>query len=415
MSKSLFRPEVLQTLQHPQYGETLPGLPGALKFCALGACVTFAGLAVLLWQGYYTRRITVTGYVTAAQSEVRVFSRNAGIITERFVSNGDIVNAGDPLFNLALDGGGAGFGQVSDSTLDSIGLQLATVDRQRAARVELHTTRMDRLAGERNSARERVSLLRQRVAAAEQKLAIAEIQHNRVVATVARGFLASVETERSNEALLAEQGLVMTLGLELAQARAAITKLQNERSETVKTHELALAELASHRQSVETQFVERRKRLFQSVIAPVGGRVSTASAGPGQRIGPELPAMTIVPTAVQYHVRLLLPGRALGFVAVGGLVRIRYEAFPYQRFGIQSGVIEQISPSYVLPRELDSPITVTEAVFPIKVALGKQSLQFNGQDFALTSGMRVEADIPKERRRLLEWLFEPLLGVIKRQ
>ena len=41
-------------------------------------------------------------------------------------------------------------------------------------------------------------------------------------------------------------------------------------------------------------------------------------------------------------------------------------------------------------------------------------LQVNGREQALAPGMQLEADVLLDRRRLIEWIFEPLLGLASR-
>jgi len=49
--------------------------------------------------------------------------------------------------------------------------------------------------------------------------------------------------------------------------------------------------------------------------------------------------------------------------------------------------------------------------FRVLVSLERQSLTVYGQQEPLRPGMAVEADILGERRRLYEWLFEPLYAL----
>jgi membrane fusion protein len=49
-----------------------------------------------------------------------------------------------------------------------------------------------------------------------------------------------------------------------------------------------------------------------------------------------------------------------------------------------------------------------EALYRIIVAVDAQAIETQGQRWALAPGMRVEADLLLEQRRLYEWLIEPL-------
>ena len=55
-----------------------------------------------------------------------------------------------------------------------------------------------------------------------------------------------------------------------------------------------------------------------------------------------------------------------------------------------------------------------EPLYRITVALDEQSVQAYGQTQPLAAGMQLDADVLLERRRLIEWIFEPLLSVAGR-
>ncbi len=55
-----------------------------------------------------------------------------------------------------------------------------------------------------------------------------------------------------------------------------------------------------------------------------------------------------------------------------------------------------------------------EPMYRITVQLQRQSVEAYGQDQTLSPGMLLEADVLLERRRLIEWIFEPLLSLAHR-
>ena len=52
-----------------------------------------------------------------------------------------------------------------------------------------------------------------------------------------------------------------------------------------------------------------------------------------------------------------------------------------------------------------------EPVFAITVRLKKQTVTAYGQGLPLQAGMRLDADILQETRRLYEWMLEPLYSI----
>ena len=52
-----------------------------------------------------------------------------------------------------------------------------------------------------------------------------------------------------------------------------------------------------------------------------------------------------------------------------------------------------------------------EPVYRITVSLASQSVAANGAAVPLQPGMTLEADVALERRRLFEWILDPLFAV----
>ncbi len=109
-----------------------------------------------------------------------------------------------------------------------------------------------------------------------------------------------------------------------------------------------------------------------------------------------------------------MPSRAIGSVHVGDAVRVRYQAFPSPRYGTFAGAITEISKTLLEPADLDGPITANEPVYRVTVALERQTVVIGGETWPLQAGMQLEADVPLVRRRLIEWVFEPVLSVVRK-
>jgi membrane fusion protein len=55
-----------------------------------------------------------------------------------------------------------------------------------------------------------------------------------------------------------------------------------------------------------------------------------------------------------------------------------------------------------------------EPVYPVKVAINAQTAKAYGEKVPLQPGMRLEADIQIESRRLIEWIFDPIYSLTGR-
>ncbi|MBF4406289.1 HlyD family secretion protein, partial [Vibrio anguillarum] len=101
------------------------------------------------------------------------------------------------------------------------------------------------------------------------------------------------------------------------------------------------------------------------------------------------------------EIELLLPTRSAGFIEIGNKVNVRFDAFPYQKFGFITGVISNIDKVVVLPSEKVLPIQLDEAMYRVRAKLNQQSIKAYGKKFPLKVGMIADADIILEKRALL--------------
>lgn len=107
----------------------------------------------------------------------------------------------------------------------------------------------------------------------------------------------------------------------------------------------------------------------------------------------------------------MLSSRAVGFIRPGQRVVLRYQSFPWQTFGQQYGTVKDISTSALSPQEI-STITgdsqVQEPMYQVKVAVDHQTVQAYGKEVSLRAGSGLEADFIVDKRRIYQWVLEPL-------
>jgi membrane fusion protein len=112
----------------------------------------------------------------------------------------------------------------------------------------------------------------------------------------------------------------------------------------------------------------------------------------------------------------------VGFAEKGQPVQLRYAAFPYQKFGLQQGTVASVSRSPVSPAQLPPGLAhlasgtgAREALYQLTVELASQQVLAYGQATSLRAGMTLDAAVVQERRRVIEWVFEPLIGAAQRR
>jgi membrane fusion protein len=122
--------------------------------------------------------------------------------------------------------------------------------------------------------------------------------------------------------------------------------------------------------------------------------------------------LTIVP-ASNLQAQLVAPSSAVGFVAPGERVLLRYDAFPYQKFGQYWGTVTGVSQAGLSDEEVKSlPIEAQKATY-YRVAVKPDNAYVNvyGREQPLRASMQVAAYVLLDRRPLYQWILEPLYSL----
>jgi len=191
----------------------------------------------------------------------------------------------------------------------------------------------------------------------------------------------------------------------LAQLHSELDQLPIRIQTSINELENKISELKQR----EVEFESRRSITIQ---APVAGTVTALQSQRGQWLGTNnFPLLAIIPKDAVFQVELYLPSRAIGFISPGKKVRMRFDAFPYRRFGIYEGEISVISKHALMPQEMTVPLDLKEPVYRITVLLDKQTVSAYGQEFPLQAGMSLEADIILDKQTLFEWIIDPFISL----
>jgi len=252
----------------------------------------------------------------------------------------------------------------------------------------------------------------------QQKQAkLAQLHADRVRDLAQRGTVSLDELQRRDIAALGQRLAVQTSERELAsrraqlvQARIALEQLPTVASERQRGLRDALA-------NVQQRLIELEARRAIVVRAPASGRIVAIPALAGAAVESGGLIATIVPDGAELHARLFVPTRAIGKVRPGQAVSIRYEAFPYQKYGTFKGQVEEVSNSVLLPQEIEkvSPVRLAEPAYVLDVVIERQSVTLGDErQVALRPDMLFSATIEIDRRPLLAWIGESVFGVAQR-
>ena len=413
---SIFRREALASQQTSWIGEIQLIRPPSWAFLTAGVALSVLAVGVFLALGEYTRKVHVSGVLVPDRGVIRLVPPQDAVVLERRVAEGASVRAGDVLFVLSLDRSAAGgdtqalvqrtLAERAQSLSDTatqqqalLGSQLVALDRRRAD-----------LLRDRGALDAEATLLTQRLALAQQAQARLELLRGDY-------FVSAAQVQAKAEELLGLQAQRQTLERQRNAHEREIAAVDAERRELPLRARARIGELDRERGELAQKRAESEGQRSVLIRAPQDGVVSAVLASPGQTVTPASALASLVPAGSTLQAHLYAPSSAVGFLRVEQPVLLRYQAFAYQKFGHQRGRIEQVSLAPLQPAELAGQPwagVVREPMYRITVALERQEMPAYGVLQPLAPGMQLDADVPIERRKLYEWLFEPVLGIAGR-
>lgn len=408
---SLFRDEVLALRRENLHGTINLSVPVGWHVIAASLAAIVVVAALFLLTASYSRTEVATGSVLPATGILQIVPPRQGRVEAVLVEEGQVVRRGELLARISseqTDGSGEA---MQSRVLSAIERQQRGILEQQAltragaeSEQGLYETQIAGLRQEADDLRSQIALQVKLVDMARAELAQAQDAAD-------RGFISRRDFARREETLLTRQQQLLAFR-QAAAAKASSTEqaIRSRQQAAARASDAGVALAASGAQLDREHALATGEKGY-SLVAPADGRVAGLSINAGDSLKAQDAAMMIVPTEGRLIARLLIPGKAAGFVRSGQTVRLALDSYPYERFGTVEGRIAVLATAPVLRTESDGGTT---PFYPATVSIADPSVRAYGRRHALLPGMTLTARILLERRSLLQWLFDPLLAATGR-
>ncbi|CAG4892062.1 HlyD family efflux transporter periplasmic adaptor subunit [Paraburkholderia gardini] len=303
--------------------------------------------------------------------------------------------------------------------------QIDVEARQHETRVAEGTTKLaEGQKAELDEARSILDNARRSRDAARQELD----SYSRLFAQPGGGGIAELQVEAKRTAYLAAENayrvaqsklaeLDFRLSHEYTQANAQLETSGQETTNLQIQYDAAVREIATTEDKLRLQVQTARlvaeaaarirfenidKDNFLLILAPTSGVITdVTSTQPGDKILANAPLGGIAPKDARQVLKIEIPEHDRAFLHEGLPVKMKFNAFPYQRYGLISGTLAFISPA-TKPSALDK-----QPVYEGRVTLDKNYYQIADTRYPLRYGMTATAEIVVRERRLIDLGLDP--------
>jgi hemolysin D len=250
----------------------------------------------------------------------------------------------------------------------------------------------------------------------------------RVLAGPGGGGVSQIQVESKRNARLAAENayrlsqsrlneLTARQGQELVQAEAQLEQSGEQLKKLRLDYEAAANELATAEEKLRLQLNTARveadtaarirfenidKDNFLQIVAPVSGIVTDlSSTQPGDKVQANTPLGGIAPSNSHSVVKVEIAENDRAFLREGLPVKLKFNAFPYQRYGVIDGTLEYVSPATKPAQQSRLP------VYEARVSLDRDYYQVGDTKYPLRYGMTAAVEIVVRKRRLIDLALDP--------
>jgi HlyD family secretion protein len=376
--------------------------------------------------------VIARGKLVTTESSIVVQPLETGVVKSLDAQPGQLVKRGQQLASLDPTFVEADSAQLQ-ARLDSLQAQITRLEAEAAGRdpkqlagadaalqAELHVEKQQNFAGKLQQLDQTIEGLKaglvtnerdQRVLAARVKsLNEIEAMHQSLLEQNFGAKLQLLEARERRLEVERELALAVNRATEMSRELAA-TQAQRS-SFTKEWRQKGLEELVAarrERDALVEQLQKAAKRREMVVLAAPADAVvlDVAKRSVGSVLREAEPLYTLVPLGGSTEAELQIDTRDIGRVRASNKVRVKVDAFPFQKHGTIDGELRTVSGD-AFARDRAAPMG-PELYYTARASLGAFNLRGLAADARLVPGMSVSGEIVVGQRRVISYFTYPLL------
>ncbi|MDV2998313.1 MAG: Hemolysin secretion protein D, plasmid [Chroococcidiopsis sp. SAG 2025] len=234
-----------------------------------------------------------------------------------------------------------------------------------------------------------------------------------------QGIISVLQVNDAERTMIENRQRLQKAQSDLQQAQAELKKQQSTYQSILRQGELTVMESQRQIKEIQTQIaglkaeIAQTKNQIQSLLFQLQQRVVNAPIDgivfhlPIQSAGAVVQPSQIVAEIAPKGTSLMLKAKMAvpesGFLRVGQLVKLKFDAYPFQDYGVVQGHLRWISPDSKVE---ETPQGKVET-FELEIALEQTYIQTSNKRLALTAGQTATAEVIVRQRRLIDFILDP--------
>ncbi|MGO4019608.1 HlyD family secretion protein [Klebsiella michiganensis] len=412
--KNIYRKEAIEYKKNHWKGKALllAGIPAWLV--TLLASLFLIALVLSLIFCTFTQRIDVRGEVITLPHSVNVFAPQQGFVVNQHVKVGDIVNKGQPLYEL----------DVSRNTINgNVSAAQIEVINEKIANAEDIISKLTHNKAETLTALDKqIKTTSASLAETNRMLATTQVGLNKMHTNLSSydkylkdGLITKDQYNYQHSLYFQQQSAYQSLVTQKMQLESQLTQTNSDKITKAADFDNQISSQHNQINDYKNQLVESNANGNLIIKATTNGKIESLAVTKGQMVENGSSLAQIKPTGdIEYYLILWLPNNTIPYVKPGDTINIRYDAFPADKFGQFPGKVISISSVPASRQEMAEYTNVNNGTSQQELALYKaiikikdKTFNYNGKTLTLSNGLKAQAVVFLEERPLYMWMFTP--------
>ncbi|PHM72083.1 HlyD family secretion protein [Xenorhabdus kozodoii] len=412
-----FRQEALKKKSIPMAGQMVLTSPFVFTVLTYLSSLLVVFIIIFIIFTEYSRKTSIKGQVYPKDGMSKIYSKEIGVISDVKVKDGQFVKKGD-ILGVIYKAQYINEGTLQDSLKEQAILKKNTLIKEINKMESLQVNRIELLKNNLNGLINQKEQIKIQIKIQKKRLNDLRKNTYRYRDLEKKGFISKeyMSSIESNE--LEQLERLNLTKKDLIEIDSLITEKELEIKDAPLKKIIERQEIERVLSSVNQEILNIESQTESVIRANSSGFVNINNFELGSFVDQSTLLLSIVPSNQDIVLHLYVPNQSIGFIKTGDIVNIKYSAYPYQKFGIFKAKVTSISRSAMAAQEVKSIGSVfpalnatNEPVYLIKAELEKQYIEINKIKKPLEIGMTLDADILHEKRKLYEWIFEPLFSI----
>ncbi|MEA5572998.1 HlyD family efflux transporter periplasmic adaptor subunit [Calothrix sp. UHCC 0171] len=215
------------------------------------------------------------------------------------------------------------------------------------------------------------------------------------------------------------QATMSQLQADIEQAKLRLQEEQNSYQSLLQTGKLAILKNQQQLKDLQSQITGLQSQILQTkseitslkiqlqqriVRSPIDGVIfELPFSKPGAVVQPGQRIAQVAPKNADVILKANMPIQDSGFLKVGMPVKVKFDAYPYQEYGIVQGKVSWVSPDSKVEQ---TPQGNTES-YELKITLERQYVENGEKRIPLSAGQTANAEVIIRQRRIIDFVLDP--------